>query len=154
MLSKCLTIRTANHRGAKREIPGSALESASEGAKREISGSALESAPEGALESAPEGAVGNRGVLESAPEGALPVWEPRFSRARGSTFQSTSREFPFSTLGSSFQSTSREFPFSTPVAGRPDCKTLVYLQGVFVKIGDFIKSGGLLLLDFLENRCS
>ena len=45
----------------------------------EFPGSALESAPEGAVgnqgapESAPEGAVGNRGAPESALEGALPV---------------------------------------------------------------------------------
>ena len=58
-----VTLRTASHRGAKREFPGSALESAPEGAVGN----------RGAPESAPEGAVGNRGALESAPEGALRV---------------------------------------------------------------------------------
>ena len=57
------TIRTASHRGAKREFPGSAPESASEGAVGN----------RGALESAPEGAPGNQGAPESAPESALPV---------------------------------------------------------------------------------
>ena len=38
-----------------------------------------------------------------------------------STFRST--PISHSTLGSTFQSTSREFPFRTPVAGRPDCNT-------------------------------
>ena len=65
----------------------------------------------GAPESAPEGAPGNRGAPESAPDSALPV-------------QGYQEEHPhkhFLELGSTFQSTSREFPFSTPVAGRPDC---------------------------------
>ena len=48
--------------GAQREFPGSALESASEGAVGN----------RGAPESASEGAPGNRGAPESAPEGALP----------------------------------------------------------------------------------
>ena len=47
------TIWTASHKGAKREFPGSALESASEGAVGN----------RGAPESALEGAVGNRGAL-------------------------------------------------------------------------------------------
>ena len=53
-----ITIRTASHRGAKREFPGSAF--------RGCCGN------RGAPESAPESAVGNRGAPESAPEGALP----------------------------------------------------------------------------------
>ena len=62
LLRRALTIRTASHRGAKREFPGSAPESALAGAPGN------RGAPESALEAAP----GNRGAPESAPEGALP----------------------------------------------------------------------------------
>ena len=55
------------------------------------------------------------GVLQKVLPRVLFLITPR----TGSTFWST--PISRSTLGSTFKSTSRQFPFSTPVAGRPDC---------------------------------
>ena len=118
VLSPSVTIRTASHRGAKREFPGSALGSASEGA----------AGNRGAPESASEGAAGNRGapkrlsrvlfLITPTPHRSTlesTFWSTPISRSTlESTFQST--PISRSTLGNTFQSTSREFPFSTPVA--------------------------------------
>ena len=123
------TIRPASHKGAKQEIPGSAVESASEGAV----------GFQGAPESAPEGAPGNwrcprecsrgcsscRGLTGREPSGALPGAPPISWSTLGSTFRSTLKSH--STLRSTFHGTSRDFPFSTLVAGRSDWKVLGFV---------------------------
>ena len=95
----------------------------------------------GALESAPEGTPEIGRASGSAPEGALPVGlkgrapSRALPGARPISHSTPRKHFPehpdfpqhISEALSSFQGTSRDFPFSTPAAaaGRPACKSRV-----------------------------